>query len=193
METVAYVQLTQEYEHPELKELSFSSKTATSFLGVAGTLSVLGLVDAAPAVAHYYGGYHGGCCRPVYYKPIYYRPCCRPVYYQPIYYSSHYYPDYYYSKPDYHHYKHHKPKDHYIEVSSHYPHKHDPVPQRPALDPDLVAALQQALLERGYDPGPIDGIYGPLTTDAVTRFQIEAGIQVDGIAGPQTLGLLGLA
>jgi cell wall-associated NlpC family hydrolase len=37
-----------------------------------------------------------------------------------------------------------------------------------------------------------DGEYGPVTRAAVRRFQANHGLQVDGIAGPQTLGALGL-
>lgn len=38
-----------------------------------------------------------------------------------------------------------------------------------------------------------DGIYGAATEAAVREFQRRAGLQVDGIAGPQTLGKLGLS
>jgi peptidoglycan DL-endopeptidase CwlO len=47
-------------------------------------------------------------------------------------------------------------------------------------------ALQRAL---GV---PADGEYGPITRAAVRRFQANHGLLVDGIAGPQTLGALGL-
>ena len=50
-----------------------------------------------------------------------------------------------------------------------------------------VVALQQTL---GITP---DGIYGPNTRRAVRNYQINHGLLVDGIAGPQTLGSLGLA
>lgn len=46
--------------------------------------------------------------------------------------------------------------------------------------------LQKKLLQLGYSPGPLDGIYGPLTRKAVKQFQLEQGLVVDGIAGQQT-------
>ncbi|MBU8906763.1 peptidoglycan recognition protein family protein [Desertibacillus haloalkaliphilus] len=51
---------------------------------------------------------------------------------------------------------------------------------------DDVLALQERLNELGFKPGPIDGIFGPQTYDAVQRFQRSAGIGVDGIVGPET-------
>ncbi|MDQ0339884.1 peptidoglycan hydrolase-like protein with peptidoglycan-binding domain [Caldalkalibacillus uzonensis] len=51
---------------------------------------------------------------------------------------------------------------------------------------ELVRDLQRMLAEQGYQPGPIDGIYGPQTEAAVRRAQRELNIAVDGIAGPQT-------
>ena len=37
-----------------------------------------------------------------------------------------------------------------------------------------------------------DGEYGPITRAAVRRYQAEHGLLVDGVAGPQTLGAMGL-
>ena len=54
----------------------------------------------------------------------------------------------------------------------------------------LVRALQRRLVRAGDEPGPIDGRYGPLTEQAVGRFQAEHGLDVDGVAGPQTLATL---
>ncbi|MBX2866079.1 MAG: peptidoglycan-binding protein [Leptolyngbyaceae cyanobacterium MAG.088] len=55
-----------------------------------------------------------------------------------------------------------------------------------------VAALQQALDRNGIDPGPIDGDYGPMTQAAVEQFQQWYDLPVTGVAGPQTLDILGL-
>jgi murein DD-endopeptidase MepM/ murein hydrolase activator NlpD len=53
-----------------------------------------------------------------------------------------------------------------------------------------VAALQFLLSSRGYGPGGFDGGFGPRTALAVRRFQRAAGLGVDGVAGPATLGAL---
>ena len=49
-----------------------------------------------------------------------------------------------------------------------------------------VRGLQRQLRADGYSPGPIDGRYGPLTSNAVRRFQAAHGLHVDGVAGPLT-------
>lgn len=56
---------------------------------------------------------------------------------------------------------------------------------------DDVADLQARLAEIGYYTGPIDGDFGPLTEDAVFRFQQDYDLQEDGIAGDQTFAALG--
>ena len=53
-----------------------------------------------------------------------------------------------------------------------------------------VKELQNLLQSKGLYRSTIDGIYGPLTADAVRQFQRQAKIQVDGIAGPQTFKAL---
>lgn len=55
-----------------------------------------------------------------------------------------------------------------------------------------VRSIQTKLKSLGYYYGAIDGIYGTQTKNAVTAFQRNCGITVDGIAGPQTLLYLGL-
>jgi DNA invertase Pin-like site-specific DNA recombinase len=49
-----------------------------------------------------------------------------------------------------------------------------------------VAALQRLLTRLGKRPGPVDGLFGPLTEAGVIRFQRAAGVAVDGIVGRQT-------
>ncbi len=44
----------------------------------------------------------------------------------------------------------------------------------------------------GFEPGDIDGIFGPSTTAAVTAFQKDRKLFSDGIAGPQTFHALKL-
>jgi hypothetical protein len=44
--------------------------------------------------------------------------------------------------------------------------------------------LQNALNERGYKVGKADGAYGTKTLAGVRAFQKDAGIEVDGVAGP---------
>ncbi len=53
-----------------------------------------------------------------------------------------------------------------------------------------VRALQERLLEMGYDTGRADGIYGPRTARAVAQFQREMGLSPDGTCGPQTFQAL---
>lgn len=53
-----------------------------------------------------------------------------------------------------------------------------------------VEALQRALAAKGIDPGPVDGVFGPKTEDAVRRFQQSNALQADGIAGPHTMAVL---
>jgi hypothetical protein len=55
---------------------------------------------------------------------------------------------------------------------------------------DEVRKLQEQLKVAGYDPGGIDGIYGPKTKAAVTAYQNANNLTVDGIVGDQTLGSL---
>jgi len=55
-----------------------------------------------------------------------------------------------------------------------------------------VAALQVGLRAHGVDPGPIDGVRGPLTTNALLAFQRAKGIRATGRVGRQTRRALGV-
>lgn len=54
------------------------------------------------------------------------------------------------------------------------------------LDRDITKAIQNALRKLGFDPGPVDGIYGAKTAAAVAAFQASNGLVSDGEVGPQT-------
>ena len=51
---------------------------------------------------------------------------------------------------------------------------------------DEVRGVQARLRRLGFRPGPIDGLFGPLTEDAVVRFQTTRGLSRDGVVGPAT-------
>ena len=59
-----------------------------------------------------------------------------------------------------------------------------------ALVGEDVRALQERLLEMGYDSGRADSIYGARTARAVAQFQREVGLTPDGSCGPQTMKAL---
>lgn len=47
-------------------------------------------------------------------------------------------------------------------------------------------ALQTDLQRAGYDPGPIDGVYGPQTVAAVEKLQTDSGLAVTGFVDEAT-------
>lgn len=57
---------------------------------------------------------------------------------------------------------------------------------------DTVKWLQYKLVRRTLsDATQIDGIFGPMTKNAVEQFQHDSGLGVDGIVGPATWASLG--
>lgn len=55
---------------------------------------------------------------------------------------------------------------------------------------EAVRRIQQALKDKGFDPGKVDGIWGRNTITAVKQFQAQQGLEVDGVVGPQTTAAL---
>jgi membrane-bound lytic murein transglycosylase B len=57
---------------------------------------------------------------------------------------------------------------------------------------EQVTAIQQALKDRGHDPGKIDGLMGPRTRAALREFQTAEGIEPTGRSDETTLAALGV-
>lgn len=53
-----------------------------------------------------------------------------------------------------------------------------------------VRELQQRLKDLGFNPGPIDGVFGNGTSQAVISFQKYHGLDADGVVGPTTWRML---
>jgi peptidoglycan hydrolase-like protein with peptidoglycan-binding domain len=55
-----------------------------------------------------------------------------------------------------------------------------------------VKEVQRLLVRIGYRPGPVDGVYGPLTRSSVQWFQIKHSLRPSGVVDEATLALLRL-
>lgn len=53
-----------------------------------------------------------------------------------------------------------------------------------------VKLIQSLLFRLGYNPGDIDGDFGPATQRAVINFQKDYGLQADGMVGPATWSVM---
>jgi len=61
----------------------------------------------------------------------------------------------------------------------------------PTLNPQWILRVQQALQRKGFDPGPADGVLGPMTREAVREYQDRYGMPATGELDNQTLYALG--
>ena len=61
----------------------------------------------------------------------------------------------------------------------------------PDLNEEKIRQIQQALHEKGFEPGPADGILGARTKRAIRDFQDRYGIKATGDLDNQTLYALG--
>lgn len=66
-------------------------------------------------------------------------------------------------------------------------------PKTRGLSVAEVEAIQTELLNRGFDPGSVDGRLGPATSNAVRAFQLSIGQTADGFASVELLDLLGIS
>jgi len=62
-----------------------------------------------------------------------------------------------------------------------------------AMGGERVRDLQQALKDKGYDPGEIDGVMGPRTRQALREFQQKEGLTATGRLDSGTADKLGMS
>ncbi len=55
------------------------------------------------------------------------------------------------------------------------------VTSSPASQQDITGAIQKELMARGLYPGPVDGMNGPMTANAIKTYQTSANLAADGI------------
>jgi peptidoglycan hydrolase-like protein with peptidoglycan-binding domain len=60
------------------------------------------------------------------------------------------------------------------------------------LDRNVVRGIQRRLSQNGFSPGRADGVWGPSTQNALTRFQRSRGLDATGQLTPTTISALGL-
>jgi peptidoglycan hydrolase-like protein with peptidoglycan-binding domain len=66
-------------------------------------------------------------------------------------------------------------------------------PQRAqAQSSGVVKQVQQELKQKGFDAGPVDGRWGPMTEKGVKQFQKSQNIQASGQLDERTLAALGI-
>ena len=58
--------------------------------------------------------------------------------------------------------------------------------------PTQVRRVQQALKAQGHEPGPIDGVMGPQTQEALRAYQKAQNLTETGMLDPQTFEKLGV-
>lgn len=58
---------------------------------------------------------------------------------------------------------------------------------------DDIKKVQQALKEKGHDPGATDGVMGPSTQQALRAFQQSSGLKATGTLDAETAAALGVS
>ncbi|MDZ7825843.1 MAG: lytic murein transglycosylase [Gammaproteobacteria bacterium] len=67
-----------------------------------------------------------------------------------------------------------------------------PPDDAPPLSRERIRALQQALIDAGFDPGGTDGIFGPATRGALREWQTARGMIADGHPDRELFRALGV-
>ena len=65
-------------------------------------------------------------------------------------------------------------------------------PRASAGDHDDIKKVQETLRDKGYDPGPIDGVMGSQTREAISQYQKSENLPVTGHLDAETAGKLGV-
>jgi peptidoglycan hydrolase-like protein with peptidoglycan-binding domain len=65
------------------------------------------------------------------------------------------------------------------------------VPSPATMAPEPVRAVQGKLREMGFYRGPVDGVWGPGTQEAIARFQHSRGLEANSQLNPATISALG--
>lgn len=58
---------------------------------------------------------------------------------------------------------------------------------------DEIKKVQEALKQKGYDPGASDGVMGSSTQDALRKFQSASGLKATGTLDAETAAALGVS
>lgn len=62
------------------------------------------------------------------------------------------------------------------------PRYYQPAPPPPVYNSGLVYNIQLSLTKLGYNPGPVDGVYGQRTADAISAYEYNNQLPVTGQA-----------
>jgi peptidoglycan hydrolase-like protein with peptidoglycan-binding domain len=66
------------------------------------------------------------------------------------------------------------------------------MPRAFAGDHHHIKKVQETLRDKGYDPGPIDGVMGAQTREAIRQYQTAENLPVTGHLDGETAGKLGV-
>ena len=84
------------------------------------------------------------------------------------------------------------PYDYYVGAPDNVPADYQGTTTNAPTPDATVENVQTQLAQQGYYSGPIDGLFGPTTRDALARYQTSKGLNVTGSLSPDTLESFGL-